>query len=63
MAAGLSPPPVLMLLDLCAKCAEHVEHVKDDPATSRRLGSFTYDQESGQYPCEWANMAEFDEWR
>jgi hypothetical protein len=23
-------------------------------------GSFNYDQESGNYLCEWANMAKFD---
>jgi hypothetical protein len=60
MAAGPSapPPPAMLCLDLRMEdqCAE-------DPATSTRLGSFNYDQESGDYPHEWANMEEFDAWR
>jgi hypothetical protein len=35
----------------------------EDLATSRRLGSFNHDRESGLYPHEWANIAEFDVWR
>jgi hypothetical protein len=35
----------------------------DDPATSRRLGSFNHDRETGLYPHEWSNLAEFDAWR
>jgi hypothetical protein len=35
----------------------------DDPATSRRPGSFNHDRESGLYPHEWGNLAEFDTWR
>jgi FAR1 DNA-binding domain len=35
----------------------------DDPATSRRLGSFNHDRETGLYPHEWGSLAEFDAWR
>jgi hypothetical protein len=48
-----SPPPTVQRLDL------HVQ----DPASSRRPGSFNYDWESSKYPHEWANMAEFDAWQ
>jgi hypothetical protein len=51
--AGPSTPPTVQRLDLRV----------EDPATSRRPGSFNYNQESSKYPHEWANMAEFDAWR
>jgi hypothetical protein len=53
MTAGPSAPPAVLRLDLRA----------DDPATSRKPGSFNYDRDSGQYPLEWANITEFDAWR
>jgi hypothetical protein len=51
--AGLSMPPTVQCLDLRV----------EDPATSRRLGSFNYDWESSKYLHEWASMAEFDAWQ
>jgi hypothetical protein len=51
--ARLSAPPTVQHLDLCV----------EDPTTSRRPGSFNYNQESSKYPHEWANMAKFDMWR
>jgi hypothetical protein len=56
MTTGPSGPPagvVLCLDDLCT----------ENPATSQRLGSFNHDRESGRFPHEWRNMAEFNTWR
>jgi FAR1 DNA-binding domain len=52
-AIGPSAPPTVMCLDLRG----------DDPATSRRPGSFLHDKERGNYTHEWSTLAEFDEWR
>ena len=35
----------------------------ESPATSRKKGSFNWDQEKGGFTLEWANLAEFDMWR
>ena len=35
----------------------------EDPATSRKKGSFYTDRKGNFYMLEWANFAEFDEWR
>jgi hypothetical protein len=47
--AGLGVPQILCL--------------GDDPATSRRLGSFNHDRDTSLYLYEWSSLAEFDEWR
>ena len=39
-----------------------VDSRAENPATSTRRGSFTYDRESGKWPYEWATIAEFDIW-
>jgi hypothetical protein len=33
-----------------------------DPATSSRMGSFTYDREEAGYNLEWESRADFDKW-
>jgi hypothetical protein len=35
----------------------------DTPATSREVGSFTHDRESGIYSLQWESMSEFHVWR
>jgi hypothetical protein len=35
----------------------------EDPATSNRCGSITYDRKRGKWPLEWANEEEFLAWR
>ena len=55
MTTGPTSQPagvVLRLDDLCTQ----------NPATSRKPGSFNYDHENGHFPHEWSNMAEFEVW-
>ena len=35
----------------------------DSPATSRKVGSFIHDQESGIYPIQWEDLSAFHIWR
>jgi hypothetical protein len=51
MATGPSAPPTVLCLDF------------NDPATSRQPSSFLNDVETGRFPYEWGNLAEFDMWR
>jgi hypothetical protein len=34
----------------------------EDPATSRKWGSFNYDWEHGRWPFEWEDLANFEAW-
>jgi hypothetical protein len=34
----------------------------EDPATSRKQGSFNYDREHGRWPLEWEDLANFEAW-
>ena len=61
MTTGPSAPPAVLCLDLRADDVRAAR--ADDPATSRKPGSFNYDRESGKFPHQWASMADFDEWR
>jgi hypothetical protein len=54
MTARLSAPPTINVL--------HLDLGTNDPATLSKLGSFNYDQDSGQYPLEWADINKFDVW-
>lgn len=49
--AGPTVAPLVLRLD------------DDNPATSRRPGSFNYDRETGLYPFIWDSLTEFDAWR
>jgi len=74
-----SVPPAELCLDLGlvwsnvpatleqSMCTEHLSddppETGETPATSTRRGSFNYDQERGEYPMEWSDLATFNAWR
>jgi hypothetical protein len=35
----------------------------ENPATSKRKGSFIYDRKNGKFPMEWPSIADFHAWR
>jgi hypothetical protein len=66
-------PPLQQCLDLGIgrqACGPHDQsaperedgHPSDTPATSRKVGSFTHDRESGIYSLQWESMSQFHEW-
>jgi hypothetical protein len=64
-------PPLEMCLDLGIGCQArgsqegdtHPPDSADTPATSRRVGSFTHDQESRIYTLQWEDLSAFHAWR
>jgi hypothetical protein len=78
MRTGLSVPPAKLCLDLGlvwsnaptaleqsmrTERPSNPPETTETPATSTRRGSFNYDQERGNYPMEWSNLAAFNAWR
>ena len=77
VAPGLTTPPLILCLDLCMHTPEESKGSgskgsgnscgttsgnTEDPATSRKKGSFNWDQEKGRFSLKWANSAEFEKW-
>ena len=64
-------PPLEMCLDLGIGCQARGSQEgdtdppdsADTPATSRRVGSFTHDQESRIYTLQWKDLSAFHVWR
>ena len=44
-----------------SSCANTPDNA-DSAATSKKRGSFNWDQEKGRFSLEWANLAKFEKW-
>jgi hypothetical protein len=46
----------------CEESLDTADTPAKSPATSRKWGSFNYDQEHGRWPLEWEDLANFEAW-
>ena len=62
-ATGPSAPPLQLCLDLRGSSCGDIPGNAKCPATSRRLGSYNWDRETGGFTLEWEDLAAFELWR